>query len=268
MDYSAIFSTRASGYRDAQQAWPDIRRAELECFARLLGIQDGERVLDAPAGNGILRGYLPAACDYLALDPARDFAAACREQGLQVRCAALRATGLESESVDVVGSLAGVHHELGRAQLYAEWWRVLRPGGRLVIMDVAVDSAVGYFLNGFVDRWNSQGHRGDFLGPTDEQALWGQGFEQVQSQTCEYVWCAAGAEQMHAFMTELFGLDRQPSQVALEVELADSLDAGLRHGRYAVPWSLRAVLARKPIKASIPSAHDQLSGQLPLRMPQ
>lgn len=259
MDYSAIFSARASGYRDAQQVWPDIRRAELECFARLLDIREGERVLDAPAGNGVLRGYLPAACDYLALDPAQDFAAACREQGLQVQCAALRATGLESASVDVIGSLAGVHHELDRAQLYAEWWRLLRPGGRLVIMDVAVDSAVGHFLNGFVDRWNSQGHQGDFLASADEQALREQGFEQVQSRTCEYVWRAAGLEQMHAFMSELFGLDRRPETAALEAELVGRLDAGLRPAGYVVPWSLRAVLACKPVQ--------RVADQMPSRMP-
>lgn len=246
MDYSNIFAARANRYRDAQVRWPDIRRAELECFTALLELQKGERVLDAPAGNGVLKGYLPADCGYLAQDPAPDFAESCRVQGLEVCCAPLRASGLMDQSFDVVASLTGLHHESQRKEIYAEWWRALRPGGRLVAMDVAADSAVGRFLNGFVDRWNSQGHCGDFLDLADVQALHESGFTQVEHLRCEYDWCAVDEQQMVAFMLELFGLDGQPDVHLMAAELSAELDAGYRHGCYRVPWSLTALRARKP----------------------
>ena len=40
-----------------------------------------------------------------------------------------------------------------------------------MIADVAEGSAVGAFLNGFVDRYNSQGHDGLFLSDADGAAL-------------------------------------------------------------------------------------------------
>lgn len=246
MDYSSIFSVRANRYRDAQMRYPDIRRAELERFLALLELQGNECVLDAPAGNAVLKGYLPPGCAYLAQDPAPDFAADCRAQGLEVCCAPLRTSGLAEQRFDVVASLTGLHHESQREEIYAEWWRVLKPGGRLVVMDVAAGSAVGRFLNGFVDRWNSQGHRGDFIDQADERALSETGFIQVERLNCEYDWLATDEQQMASFMLELFGLDRQPDVHVLAAELAAGLDAGYRCGGYRVPWALTALRARKP----------------------
>lgn len=247
MDYSTIFAARANLYRDAQVRWPEIRRAELECFTGLLALQGNERVLDAPAGNGVLRGYLPEGCDYVAQDPAQDFAHACHVQELEVCCAPLRASGLEGQSFDVVASLTGLHHECRREEIYAEWWRVLKPGGRLVAMDVEEGTAVGRFLNGFVDQWNSQGHRGEFLNHADECSLQALGFIEVERLQCEYEWTAADERQMADFMCQLFGLDRQPDASLLAAELAFALDAGMRKGCYRVPWTLTALRARKPV---------------------
>lgn len=246
VDYSSIFSVRADRYRNAQVRWPAVRRSELECFAGLLNVRAGERVLDAPAGNGVLRAYLPQSIQYLAQDPAADFAAECLGQGLEVCCAPLEATGLAGQSFDVVASLTGLHHERRRFDIYAEWWRVLKPGGRLVMMDVAQGSAVGHFLNVFVDRWNSQGHRGYFIDQADEQALHSAGFRNIEKLHCEYSWCALDEQQMVAFMLELFGLDLQPDFHVMSAELRSSLGAGFCCGSYQVPWSLTALSASKP----------------------
>lgn len=247
MDYSTIFSARASRYDDAQRQSPEIRKAELECFARLLDLQSGEKVLDAPAGNGVASRYLPVGCDYQALDPAPAFAAACRAQGLNTHCGSLRISGLGDSSFDVVGSLTGLHHETLRAEVYAEWWRLLRPGGRLLVMDVAAGSAVGNFLNGFVNRWNSQGHRGYFLDSEDEQALYAVGFVKVQVFCCEYFWRADSSAELLSFMRGLFGLDRQPPDALFAEELAAVLGARQEDHGYRVPWSLKVLSACKPL---------------------
>jgi SAM-dependent methyltransferase len=247
MDYTTIFSGRASRYRDAQQAWPHIRRAELECFVRLLDLKPGEHFLDAPAGNGVVSRYLAPDCHYQALDPAPGFAEDCRALGLQTTCASLRSSGLPAAGFNVVGSLTGVHHEVQREEVYAEWFRLLRPGGRLLVMDVAEGSAVGAFLNGFVHRWNNQGHIGFFLESSDEQALQALGFQQVRRIDCEYDWLADDEAQMLAFMQELFGLDLQPDAGLMAAELAATLDAGQVQQGYRVPWGLRALSAYKPL---------------------
>lgn len=243
-DYSSIFGQRAARYVKASELFSGIRSQEFSRYASLLAPAEGQRVLDVPAGNGMARDYLPSACVYVAQDPARDFASACRAQGIEVRQAPLRDSGFESGSFDVIGSLTGLHHEAQRGQIYLEWARLLKPAGRLVILDVATGSLTGTFLNGFVDRWNSEGHRGDFLGEEDLSIIRNSGFRLVTAKILEYCWVSDTERDMHRFMTDLFGLDLEPSLAALVEELG-RLGARRCEKGYSVPWALLAITAER-----------------------
>lgn len=245
MDYSSIFNGRAADYVRASTSAPTIREEEFAAYFDCLQLRPGERFLDAPCGSGQAHLWLPDQVEYLGLDPAPDFVGACVATGIPAVRGDMRATPLQSAFFDVVGSLTGVHHEAQRRTLYAEWWRVLKPGGRLVLIDVWEQSEVGRFLNGFVDTWNSQGHCGDFLSEADLQALESVGFSQLQLHQLRYAWNASSDVSMHRYMLDLFGLDKGPSSDIM-------CDAWRRLGWVAeqatcrVPWGLAAIIARKP----------------------
>jgi SAM-dependent methyltransferase len=246
MDYSAIFGVRGEEYASASEHWPDVRDQELCSFARLLDVQTDETVLDAPAGDGSLRKYLPAQCFYSALDPCPAFLKRCRNKGIQCHHGSLRESGLESSGFDVIGSLTGLHHEEGRKEIYEEWFRLLKPGGRLVIMDVEQDSKVGYFLNNFVDAWNSLGHKGDFLADSDLRDIETSGLRLVSVERQSYHWAASTSSDMACYMRELFGLDLKPSTEQITSGLVASLGAFTKQEQFLVPWTLLSLEAIKP----------------------
>lgn len=247
MDYSSVFSLRAEAYALASRRFSSVREQELRVFAAALNVLPGETLLDAPAGPGMLRAYLPESCNYLALEPTEAFVQRCRHLGLATIQASLGDSGLADASCDVIGSLTGLHHEWPRSAIYHEWFRLLRPDGRLVVMDVEASSPVAGLLNGVVDMWNSQGHKGHFLAEQDLQSLRLAGFEVQAATDCSYAWHAEDSADMAMFMSDLFGLDQAPSHEVLLAALSEELDAGQTDEGYRVPWSLRLIHAHKPL---------------------
>lgn len=253
--YGKAFAIRGNRYERSMARNPDVRRDEFAALVQRLRPEPGESILDAPSGGAYLRGYLPAAVHYIAVDEAPDFHAACGARSLpgdQALLAPCQAVPLPGATVDAVCSLAGLHHLPDRAPVYAEWFRVLRPGGRVVLADVAEGTAVAGFLNGFVDRYNTEGHDGRFLCGLDEAALREAGFEDVTCEDVHYHWWFRDPEHVTDFCLDLFGLDRVGAAGALcrtlERELCLGRDAGGGPGGAAgwrLPWSLRYLAGTK-----------------------
>jgi SAM-dependent methyltransferase len=244
MDYSSIFSDRASRYVVASSRAPDIRANEFRAYLNCLALEACERFLDTPCGSGQAYAWLPDGVSYLGLDPAADFVRACKAVGAPAVQSDMRRTPFQDGYFDVIGSLTGVHHEVDRRSLYAEWWRLLRPGGRLVLADVLAGSKVALFLNGFVAEWNSKGHDGDFLNAGDLADLSAVGFSRQEIQQLSYDWEALSETAMYEFMLDLFGLDRKPDMPKMR-EAWELLGWRSERGRCKVPWGLVSICAVK-----------------------
>ncbi|MAB24328.1 MAG: hypothetical protein CMK78_08260 [Pseudomonadales bacterium] len=245
MDYSAIFGSRAISYLGASERYPAIREQEIARFVDLLCLKPGETFLDIPCGNGLVSERIAPTVRYLGLDPAATFVDHCRNRNKPVVQSSMRCTGLPSGSVDVIGSLTGIHHEADRLTLYAEWFRLLRPGGRLVIADVACGGEVDRFLNEFVNEWNSEGHDGNFLCEQDVQLVKQSGFANVLFSQLNHDWQASTEIEMYDFMLALFGLDKQPSLAATQ-EAWRHLGWSKDREVCRLPWSLSVISAQKP----------------------
>lgn len=248
--YGEVFAARGSGYERSMARNPGVRRQEFLALLERLRPVPGETILDAPSGGGYLRGYLPADVRYIAVDEAPDFHTACGSRSLpgdESFLAPCQAVPLGDASVDAVCSLAGLHHLPQRAPVYAEWFRMLRPGGRVVLADVAEGSAVAGFLNGFVDRYNSRGHAGSFLAGHDHAALREAGFAEVTGEEVHYHWQFRSLEHVTGFCLDLFGLDRAGAAAALCSTLRQELGLHRCNG-WRLSWSLRYLMGTKPAR--------------------
>ncbi len=245
--YHDIFSARGERYHRAMRDWPEARAAELQLLPGALGVRDGEVLIDAPAGGGYLARYLSAGVRYIAVDPVGEFFRRCPgEQGIdRVHCP-LDAIALPDSTADAVASLAGLHHERCLPAILAEFQRVLRPGGRLGIAEIATGSAPARFLNGFVDAHSSLGHDGHFFDGDVIDLLKASRLVDVSLQITPLEWRFPDLASMARFTQALFGMDQ-----ASDDQVIDGIDRllgtrSLEDGGVAMRWELLVVTAHKP----------------------
>ena len=232
MDYDATFAKRGRSYKYAMDTYPHAMDAEFQTAVRVCGLSAGDVLLNIPAACIPLP--VPPDVNYLCYETNASFAALT---GLP--CCSLGAIPLLDGSVDVIVTLASLHHATDeeRAAFYTEARRLLKPGGRLLIGDVASGSAQDAWLNQFVDAHNSSGHRGRFWSCSDAGLLSSCGFS-VEVSEQSYTWGFPSWEAAIDFSRHLFGLD-----LATDAQISEGLQRHLspvRHegGGVCVPWSL------------------------------
>lgn len=111
-------------------------------LVRLLGARLGQRALDLGSGTGALAGALADAVgptgSVLGIDPATEmvtFAAQRAPQHCQFRVMSAEDLDLPDASFDVVASTLAFHHLAQPERALTQAYRVLRPGGRILIAD-------------------------------------------------------------------------------------------------------------------------------------
>lgn len=218
--YQDIFDLRGERYHAAMRRCPRARLEELALLPDAIEIRAGETLIDAPAGGGYLAGALDPDVEYIAVEPVRSFFARCPqgEKRRRVR-GELKCIPLPDHCADAVVSLAGLHHEPDVPAVFSELFRILRPGGRFAMADVAIGSPPDTFLNGFVDRHSSAGHRGSFFDESVADMLGRAGLESISVERCYIGWRFDSEAEMLSFVRDLFGID-----CADETTLRDAVD--------------------------------------------
>lgn len=240
--YEDHFDQRGSAYDLAMRRFPHARKEE---FAQVIGaarLQPGMRVADVPAGGGYLQAYLPAGCEWLGHEPCPSFTnhGTDAPTGLP-----LLPLSWDDASVDAAISLAGIHHIAYKRPFFAELFRVTKPGGTLVVSDVAAGSAVARFLDGYVGAHNSTGHDGLFLDEGTLEGLRSAGWSIEHSGVRDFEWVFANRADMASFCHALFDL-RTSSEADTLAAIETQLGVTERpDGAVGMKWSLLTIRAAK-----------------------
>lgn len=242
--YDELFALRGSTYDQAMTAFPDARKAEFDQLFRDFRPGVGSRVGDIPAGGGYLKDFLPAGCEWYGHEPCASFTNHGANEGNAAGIPLLPVPWPE-EHVDIVCSLAGVHHLDDKCPLFSEIHRVTRQGGRFVLSDVEEGSNVSRFLDEFVGEWNSTGHEGVYLNMQTLAELQSTGWNVEQAETSNFHWKFADREQMVAFCGRLFDITRASSQ-----QIDDAIESMLgttetSDGGIAMNWALMTITCLK-----------------------
>lgn len=236
--YQELFDKRGSAYDIAMRSFPFARQQEFMQVISAARIEPAMVVADVPSGGGYLKQFLSDDCRWLGHEPCGSFTNHGASQPTKVPLLPLP---WKDESIDAAISLAGVHHMEDKIPLFKDLKRVVKPGGRLVVSDVANGSAVARFLDGYVGTHNSTGHAGSFLSESTLDELHKSGWIIDLAEVKSFHWRFSNTSDMARFCHTLFDLQTSTeydTQQAIETEL------GVDHlpdGKVGMRWELMTI---------------------------
>ena len=205
LDYRDIFELRGRLYHQAMRKYPDARVKEFQSIIREASITPGMTVIDVPSGGAYLSRYLHDV-ELIGLETSQTFAQLANEKIRNVLLFDNNRLPLKDASVDRILSIVGLHHVENKCMLFTEMRRILKPGGRIVVADVAEDSFVRDFLDDFVGRYCETGHSGWYFGADTCTELHDAGLNIIDAKRLDYLWYAPDMEQLANFCRLLFGM--------------------------------------------------------------
>jgi len=243
--YREIFKKRGHLYHQAMTLYPSARAEEFLHIVRMADMKDGDIVCDIPSGGGYLRNFVDRTASFLHIETSEVFADLCRDNGASnVLLGTLGNIPLTTASVDVVISLAALHHIDEKDRFFYESHRILRQGGTLTIADVRAGSAVSEFLDGFVNEHNTMGHKGNYIHADTQEEIERCGFTVKESSLIPFHWEFDSPQAMGKFCQLLFGIDK--ADVAQVVEgIRKHLGYSAESNACRMNWELLFIKARK-----------------------
>ena len=107
-----------------------------ELVLGLLSLAQGDLILDAGGGTGRIAAALRGgARDVVVADPSRGMLRRAVNKGLAAICAPVESLPFSSGSFERVIMVDAFHHVADQRQAARELWRVIAPGGRIVIIE-------------------------------------------------------------------------------------------------------------------------------------
>jgi SAM-dependent methyltransferase len=202
MEYEQLFSKRAKSYLSAIDTYPNVLDNEFLTAIQVCNLQHGQTLLTIPSSCEKLENYIPSVLNiqHVALETNKELASLTGK----TYCT-FDSIPINNNSVDTILSLATLHHctHDERIHFYEEACRILKPGGQLIIGDVLKDSDQDRWLNIFVNKYNSLGHKGVFWSNDDIELLESCGFS-VSTTIKEYTWNFSDKASMYDFIRKLF----------------------------------------------------------------
>ena len=233
----------------AMQVYPHARDKELDTLLNQVPLSPGSKVVDIQAAGGYLadgiQKKLHGNVELICIEPVKALNQRLNPKYLLVEDNVEDWPSIESESVDVVLGLAGLHHSNNQQATVNEAFRVLKPGGYFAVCDVIDDSAVANWLNNYVHQHNPSGHIGDFLSPDEISNLMSNsGFHNINESINDVPWVLPDENHVAKFFKGLFGLAPEISEI--KKAIPDYLKLVPRHQQVEVEWQLIYAAAQKP----------------------
>lgn len=258
--YSTLFDARGHLYHQAMKDFPAARKAEFDTVIDWLDLTSGMSICDVPSGGGYLSNYITHNnINFYFVETSQVFSDAANilcnkaKQDIDnirgasyknIVCDSITTIPLNSDSVNRVVSLSGLHHEVDPPRFYTEAARLLSDDGLLVLADVKKGSGVAGFLNEFVDQHSSMGHEGRFFCEQTLVDVEQSGYTIIATAHEHYTWRFSSTDEMVNYCKMLFGIDEADNATILKA-INDYLGYTETEKNCLMNWDLMFIKAAK-----------------------
>jgi ubiquinone/menaquinone biosynthesis C-methylase UbiE len=253
---------RAQLFKEALIEYPKARRDDLSLMRKHLSPQPGERILGFGEGNGYFCRAIAEAVgktgSYVITEASPELICGIPESVLalpQVQTKVMPAESLEfaSETFDKVWACGAFHHCPDQTEAMKRMYRVLKPGGRLVIFDVFQGTPLAEHFDAVVARYCETGHEAKFMSETFARTLCflaGFADRNVQIVEIPHRFVFDSEEDIGKFVYKLHALTLLPGNYAQQLAatvkgLRDYLTIEREGSQYILHWNQRGLIATK-----------------------
>jgi SAM-dependent methyltransferase len=213
------------------QTYPDVRSYEFESLISTIDFSNIKNVLDIPSGGGYLKKYLPKNIELISADFSEGFT------NENIQLAKPTQFPYSDNSFDLVLSLSGLHHLDDVPKFVHECLRTLKENGSFVFSDVKRNSPVDFFLNEFVNKYNSLGHNGVFFTENSFNEFPLLQEKIIRTQYNQYPFVFKDKSEMLCFFSFFFGLDKANENIIYD-GIRDILGIKSTERGIEVDWGL------------------------------
>ncbi|HVI48037.1 MAG TPA: methyltransferase domain-containing protein [Chitinophaga sp.] len=213
--------------------------------------QPKEVILGSGAGSdffsGILADLLPEG-KLIVSDPSPeqlDSIRAFNKPNIELVVSGADTLALETGSVDAVWSFGALHHCFNKMEAFQKFAHFLKPGGRLVIADIWINTKLSRYFDSYVARYCVTGH---------EAAFWSDDFASSLCDLCGFTdpeiydlplqWKFNSVSHVCIFMYVFNGMMHMTS-TECEAAARNLLRIELIGEKYLLNWPMKVLVTSK-----------------------
>lgn len=237
--YNNAFTNRINDYIYAIERYPHVLSEEFENIINELDLQENDILLNIDGVASPIHKYIENKSIniyYKVIDSNIDF---CKYYEL-VPFNYNQIPYLDN-SIDKIIINASLHHVSikDRLILYKEVYRILKKNGIFLVNDVINYSKEAYWLNTIVDKYNPNGHNGNFFDMYDKPYFESIGFQVIVKRK-KYKWYFYSKEEVIDFIKKLFYLKNIENDIFLYELIEKNLELKYNHEEkiYYFHWTL------------------------------
>lgn len=203
MTYNEQFSNRIKGYMYATSKYENVLENENKTAVSMLNPTKGDKILHIAASGVNIKKYINLdEIELIEVEHNEEFSKAGGVDFIDIT-----QMPYDNNTFDKVIIIANLHHSNNteRELIYKEIYRVLKADGKFILGDVMKYSLQDFFLNGFVNKYNPNGHIGQFYDYYDLELFRKSGFH-TKLEGKAYTWNFNSKEEFEDFTYNFFHL--------------------------------------------------------------
>jgi arsenite methyltransferase len=243
-------------YKDLMKEFPNAREEESAFALRYLNLRKGEKILEVGAGTGFFTIPISEIIEdglLIATDPSSEQLESIiqyNKKNIRVilagsDCLPFDQKEFEENSFDAIWSGASFHHVEDKTQAFLDFYRLLKKGGRLVIMDVFSGTALAKHFDQEVAKYCISGHEVSFLNEDFADTLcFLAGFQPPKIIHETIRWKFDSMKDLGIFIYKIHGMTKTtPEKCAKRAE--EILGVEYKDGQYYLNWPLSILITYK-----------------------